>query len=147
MISHIKDLKILTNCSLTHEKSPKIFQTRTRLQWQSGLACLEIRSRNEEVINSTRNMIYSLKVFYFLLYRRRYFLFVSELIQYACQRRPEIRLRSQAIRVYKYTKIQGPRFQRNYIIARYRKSYLHGTSFQSLPKINRMLITRLICIQ
>ena len=45
-----------------------------------GLTCLEIRSRNEEAINSTRNMIYSLKVFYFLLYRRRYFLFVSELI-------------------------------------------------------------------
>ena len=44
------------------------------------LACLEIRSRNEETINSTRNMIYSLNVFYFLLYRRRYFLFVSEFI-------------------------------------------------------------------
>ena len=41
-------------------------------------------------------------------------------------------------------KIQGPQFQRNYIIARYRKSDLHGTSFQS-PKINCMLITRLIC--
>ena len=26
-----------------------------------SLACLEIRSRNEEVINSTRNRIYSLK--------------------------------------------------------------------------------------
>ena len=48
--------------------------------------------------------------------------------------------------MYKYTKIQGPRFQRNYIIARYRKSDLHGTSFQSSPKINRMLITTLICI-
>ena len=48
------------------------------------LACFEIRSRNEEAINSTRNMIYSLKVFYFLLYRQRYFLFVSELIYYAC---------------------------------------------------------------
>ena len=45
--------------------------TRTRLQWHSGLACLEIRSRNEETINSTRN---------FLLDRRQYFLFVSELI-------------------------------------------------------------------
>ena len=46
------------------------------------LARLEIRSRNEETINSTRNMIYSLKVWflYFLLYRRRYFLFVSDLI-------------------------------------------------------------------
>ena len=55
-------------------------ETRTRLQRHSGLAWKEIRSRNEEAINSARNMIYSLKVFYFLLYRRRYFLFVSELI-------------------------------------------------------------------
>ena len=31
------------------------------------LAWLEIRSRNEEVINSTRNRIYSRKGFYFLL--------------------------------------------------------------------------------
>ena len=45
-----------------------------------SLSCLEIRSRNEEVINSTRNRIYSLKVFYFLLYQRWYFLLVSELI-------------------------------------------------------------------
>ena len=50
------------------------------LQRHTGLACLEIRSRNEVATNSTRNLIYSLKVFYFLLYRRRYFLFVSELI-------------------------------------------------------------------
>ena len=51
-------------------------------------------------------------------------------------------MRSRAIRVYKYTKIQGPRFQRNYIIAREKKgSDLHGTSFQSSPKIN---CTRLI---
>ena len=107
-----------------------------------SLACLEIKSRNEQAIDSKRNMIYWLKVFYFLLYQRRHFLFVSELIQYACQRRPEIRLRSQAIRVYKYTKIQGPRFQRNNIIARDPKSDLYGTSFQSSPKINHMLITR-----
>ena len=45
-----------------------------------SLVCLEIRSRNEEAINSTKNMIYSLKVFYFLPYRRLYFLFVSEKI-------------------------------------------------------------------
>ena len=51
-------------------------------------------------------------------------------------------LRSQAIK-----KIQGPRFQRNYIIARDEKSDLHGTSFQSSPKINHILITRSICIQ
>ena len=45
-----------------------------------SLAYLEIRSRNEEAIKSTRNRIYSLKMFYFILYRRRYFLFVSEFI-------------------------------------------------------------------
>ena len=73
------------------------------------------------------------KGFYFILYRRRYFLLFSELIQYACQRRPEIRLRPQDTRVYKYTKIQGPRFQRNYVIARDLKSDLHDTSFQSSP--------------
>ena len=56
-----------------------------------SLAYLEIRSRNEQAINSTRNRIYSLKVLISLLYRRRagilediYLLFVSELIQYAC---------------------------------------------------------------
>ena len=38
-----------------------------------SLPCLEIRSRNEEAINSTRNRIYSLKVFYFLLHRGRVF--------------------------------------------------------------------------
>ena len=75
------------------------------------------------------------------------FLFVSELIEYACWRRPEIRLRTQAIRLYKYTKIQGPRLQRNYIFARDQKDDLHNTSFQSSPKINRVPITRSISIQ
>ena len=45
-----------------------------------SLASLEIRSINEEAINSIRNRIYSLKIFYFLLYRRQYFLLVSEMI-------------------------------------------------------------------
>ena len=50
-----------------------------------SLPCLEIRSRTEQVIISTQNSIYSLKVFYFLLYQRWYFLFISELIfLYAC---------------------------------------------------------------
>ena len=44
-----------------------------------SLACLKIRSRNEEAINSTQNRIYSLKVFHSLLLDF-YFLFVSELI-------------------------------------------------------------------
>ena len=55
------------------------------------LACLDIRSRNEEAINSTRNMIYSLKVFYFLLYRVRYFYWFSARVsydrKYVCGRR------------------------------------------------------------
>ena len=68
---------IFVSCAF---RSVGLRKTRTRLQRHSGLAYLEIRSRNEEAINYTRNMIYSLKVFYFLLYRRRYFLFVSELI-------------------------------------------------------------------
>ena len=39
-------------------------------------------------------------------------------------------------------------FERNYIIAGDQKRDEHdGASFQSSPKINRMLITRLICIQ
>ena len=44
-------------------------------------------------------------------------------------------------------KFLGPRFQRNYIIARHQKNDLHGASFTSSPKINRMLITRPICLQ
>ena len=71
-------------------------------------------SRFSRLIVHETKQIYSLNVFYFLLYRLRYFL------------------------------IQKPRFQRNNIIARYRKSDLHGMSFQSSPKINRMLIPRLI---
>ena len=42
-------------------------------------ACLEIRSSNEEEINSTQNRIYLLKVFHSLLLDI-YFLFVSEMI-------------------------------------------------------------------
>ena len=55
----------------------------------------------------------------------------------------EIRLRLQAIHMYKYTKLQGPRFQRNYyIIAGDQISDLHDMSLQSSLKINHMHITR-----
>ena len=106
----------------------------------------------EETINSTRSMIYSLKVFYFLLYRSRYtfICFWIDLVRVLATTRNispvagyiaasklshlgewnesrenarasgeaargigELARRLQAIRVYKYTKIQGPRFQRN----------------------------------
>ena len=102
-----------------------------------------VRSRNDEAINSTRNRIYSLKVFPSLPLDI-YFLFFSELIQYARQRLPEyVCGRRLYAGTDKYTKIQGPRFQKNYIFARDQKGDLHGTSFQSSPKINPMLITRL----
>ena len=48
--------------------------------------------------------------------------------------------------IYKYTTIQGPELQGNYIIAcRDQKSHLDAMSFQSSPKINCMLITTPIC--
>ena len=111
--------------SVNQFNQEKVARKKNALTTAFSLACLKTRSRIEEAINSTRNRIYSLNAFYFLLYQRRYFLLVSELIEYACQRQPEIRLRSQAVRVYEYTKIQGTRFQRNYIIARDQKSDLH----------------------
>ena len=44
-----------------------------------SLACLEIRSRNDAAINSKHETgFYRYRFFYFLLYRRRYFLFVSK---------------------------------------------------------------------
>ena len=60
-----------------------------------SLVCLEIRSRNEEAINSTRNMIYSLKVFtsYFIdvytfyLFLKRFSTRVSDDQKYLCGRR------------------------------------------------------------
>ena len=42
------------------------------------------------------------------------------------------------------TKIHGPQFQRNYIVARDKKKWLTWLVFQSSPKINRMLIKRLL---
>ena len=76
-------------------------------------------------------------------YRRRYFLFVSmiDLVGVLATTGKTSAVAGYTRR-YKYTKIQEPRFRRNYIIARYQKSDLHGLSFQSSPKINRMLITR-----
>ena len=60
--------------------SRKTLMNKNPLIAAASLACLEIKSRNEEAIDSKRNIIYSLKVINFLLYQRRYFLFVPELI-------------------------------------------------------------------
>ena len=112
------------------------------------LACLEIRSRNEETItNSTRNRIYSPKVFLVTT--------LSTSILFTCLWTDLVRVLATTgntspvasyMRVQMH-EIQGPRFQREYIIARDQKSDLHDTSCQSSPKINRMHITRPICMQ
>ena len=58
-----EDIDVLHKWILRH-----LTKNKNALTAAFSLACLEIRSRNEEAINSTRNMIYSLKVFYFPLY-------------------------------------------------------------------------------
>ena len=58
-------LKVI--CSLPSFRSlantSSLFLNKNVLSAASSLACLEIRSINEEKINSSRNRIYSLKVF------------------------------------------------------------------------------------
>ena len=48
---------------ISTERTLTLMATRTHLQRHSVPLCLEIRWRNEEAINSTRNRIYSLNVF------------------------------------------------------------------------------------
>ena len=47
----------------------KQYQNRKTLTVALSITCLEIRSRNEEAINSTQNRIYSLKVFLLAIFR------------------------------------------------------------------------------
>ena len=60
---------ILTITSIDHKL---IIINKNALTEAFSLACLKIRLRNEEAINSTRNRIYSLKVFHSLLYSTGY---------------------------------------------------------------------------
>jgi len=66
--------------------NPQIVTEKERSYSGVTLACLKIRSRNEEAINSQRNRIFSLKVFLLPtlstsnILQDIYFLFVSELI-------------------------------------------------------------------
>ena len=56
------------------DKRCRSFSTRERLQRHSVSPAWRLDGETR------RRLIYSLKVFYFLLHRRRYFLFVSEFI-------------------------------------------------------------------
>ena len=99
----------------------------------------------EKIRNPERRLILhysSLKIFYVLLYRRSsilqdiYFFYrirrsASELIAHAF-------INTRNSRVW---------IRKNYVIGRKQKRNEHGASFQSSPKINCMLITRLICIK
>ena len=103
---------------------------------------MEIK-RNEEAIKYTKKQDFTAKSFSrptlsTVEYSSGYLLFTSyskifsELIEYVCI---DTRKSSASIR------------QKLYIIAKQQKRDEHGASFQTSPKINRMLITRLICIQ
>ena len=59
MISHQKKKEYIKG------KSPLLIFIENKNR--RSYACLEIRSRSEEAINSTQNRIYSLEVFFFLL--------------------------------------------------------------------------------
>ena len=84
-----------------------------------SLACLEIRSRNEEAINSTRNRIYSLKVFSLPT------LSLSVLfIWFWIDSGRVLGTTGNTSAVAGFTR----GFQRNYNIARDQRSVLHGIS-------------------
>ena len=111
-------------------KNPGHFITRLFLKGRPG---------NEQAFNSTQNRISSPKVFHVLFYRRSiglqdiYFLyrirrFAPDWIENMCNEN---------------MKNQGPRFERNYIIAKEQIRDEYGASYQSSPKIHRMLIARL----
>ena len=121
-----------------------LLETRTCLHRHSvSLASrLDQEMRRRLILHETRFTRLRFFTFHFIdvdtlyLFLNWFSMRVSDDQKYVCGHR------LQCIHLYKYKKIQGSRFQRNYIIARDQKSDLHGTSFQSSPKINRMLITR-----
>ena len=71
-----------------------------------------------------------LRIFTFYLFLNWFSMHVSDDLKYVCGCRLYACINTQ--------KFKGL----DYIIARHQKSDLHGTSFQSSPKINRVLITR-----
>ena len=61
-VSPETDSKTLNYSVRKLKYSPSILKHKNVVTAAFSLACLEIRSRNKEAINSTTNMIYSLKV-------------------------------------------------------------------------------------
>ena len=123
IVSNMKALVDLLNIILTRTLL-------IALNW----ACVEIRwERNEKAVN-TQKRISSLEVFRVILYRQLsilYHLMIFFWIEWVC--------------VHNYTKIKGLDTQKLHCQRANRDK--HGASPQSLPKMNRMLFTRLICIQ
>ena len=108
-----------------------------------SLACLENKSRNEEAIKDLLGKGFSLPTLSTVEYSSGYLLFTCFWIYLVrVLATTEKSRRSQAIHENSRALIPG-----NYIIVTDQNSDLHGTSFQSSPKIYRMPITKFICIQ
>ena len=114
------------NWQFTHD----LYNNKNALTVAFSLTCLEIRSQNEEAINSTQNRIYSLKVFYFRLYRLQYFLFFLNWFSVSDDRKYLCGLQAWLFACINTRKFKGL----DSIIARDQKSDFNSTSFQSSLK-------------
>ena len=128
MISHQKKKKK----EYIKGKSPLLIFIKNKNR--RSYACLEIRSRSEEAINSTQNRIYSLEVFFFTsyfidvdvdtfyLFLNWFSMLVSDDRKYVCCRRLYACINTRKCKGLdsgEITSLPG------------KKSYLRGTSFQS----------------
>ena len=129
----LKSVTLVYTCISKQERSYSGF----------SLARLEITSRNKEAVNSTRDTIYSLKVFLLptLSTSILFICFWIDLVRVlattgnnVCGRRLCACINTR--------KFKGLDSREVTSLPEIKKSYLHGTSFQSSPKINRMPITR-----
>ena len=134
----LKSVTLVYTCISKQERSYSGF----------SLAHLEITSRNKEAVNSTRNTIYSLKVFLLptLSTSILFICFWIDLVRVLATTGNNVcgRRLCACINTRKFKGLDSREITS---LPEIKKSYLHGTSFQSSPKINRMLITRAICIQ
>ena len=121
-----------------------------------SLACLEIRSRNEEAINSTRNRIYLLKVLLPTLLTSILFICFWIDLGHVLATTGNMPAVAGFMHVQTHENSRASIPEKQFLTFFYlwcdyyirdQKSNLHGSSFQTLPKINRMLITRPICTQ